>query len=309
MTQWQFLIQKEGDQDWLPLESSSAEILEGRYQLILQSSQPQAEVDVQIRHEYEMGGILQEVTQRRRQQANGLGQLELFSSTYLPPGLWELKCRVAEEKQDAQPAPPKKLVLQVLAQDFAQDFTQEFETLSGFTPAWELLESSLQQSVAQDRLEPAAPAIAASQVPQATVPKVPSQQLTVSLPVFSKDAAPVVLHPVSKQVLPPSIYQPQEPMLSSPQLPDFLPIKEIWNQTDLVDHATNIALTNYLAFLRRVAQATDREAVHEAFESLEWQQRFLSNLDTLAVPERGPENGRKNEPAAESSSRIAVEAH
>jgi hypothetical protein len=278
MTQWQFLIQKEGDQDWLPLESSSAEILEGRYQLVVQSSQPNASVDVQIRHEYEMGGILQEVTQRRRQQADTLGRFDLLSSTYLPPGLWELKCRATQDQQDGKPFPPRKLLLQVLAQDF--------ELLSD----WEVLEPPSRGSTSADAAAAIAPSNSLSEKIAEHLPSephtpifqaLPAPKVDVSLPIISKDAAPIAMRTAQGLQLPPMIYNPGLQTESIiPQLPDFLPPNSVWSAPE----PTDIPMADYLEFLRRVAKSTDRNAVYQAFESLEWRQRFLSTLDTLAQP-------------------------
>lgn len=279
MTQWQFLIQKEGDQDWLPLESSSAEILEGRYQLVVQSSQPNASVDVQIRHEYEMGGILQEVTQRRRQQADTLGRFDLLSSTYLPPGLWELKCRATQDQQDSKPFPPRKLLLQVLAQDF--------ELLSD----WEVLEPPSSGSTSAGAADtaiasshPLSEKIAEHLTSEPQTPifqALPALKVDVSLPIISKDAAPITMRTAQGLQLPPMIYAPGLQTESIiPQLPDFLPPNSVWS----APVPTDIPMADYLEFLRRVAKSTDRNAVYRAFESLEWRQRFLSTLDTLAQP-------------------------
>jgi hypothetical protein len=274
MTQWQFLIQKEGDQDWLPLESSSAEILEGRYQLIVQSNQPYANVDVQIRHEYEMGGILQEVTQRRRQQADTLGRLDLLSSTYLPPGLWELKCRATQDLQEGKTLPPKKLLLQVLAQDF--DLLAD----------WEVLEPPSHLQMPSERERNQLHTKRLNQEPASSQPVRVSQALPlapkvdISLPVISKEVEPIVLLTVQGLQLPPMIYSPgaqAEPI--SPQLPDFLSPNTLWSAPE----PTNIPMVDYLEFLRRVAKSTDRDAVYQSFESLEWRQRFLSTLDLLAA--------------------------
>jgi hypothetical protein len=282
MTQWQFLIQKEGDQDWLPLESSSAEILEGRYQLVVQSSQPNASVDVQIRHEYEMGGILQEVTQRRRQQADTLGRFDLLSSTYLPPGLWELKCRTTQDQQDGKPFPPRKLLLQVLAQDF--------ELLSD----WEVLEPpsrgsmSADTAIAHPSLSPEQTAEPAIEPPTPVVLQASSTpKIDVSLPILSKDVVPVAMRTAQGLQLPPMIYTPGLQTESiSPQLPDFLPPNGVWSAPE----PNNIPMADYLEFLRRVAKSTDRNAVCQSFESLEWRQRFLATLDTLAQPSSEPEH-------------------
>ena len=261
MTQWQFLIQKEGDQDWLPLESPSTEILEGRYQLIVQSHQPGADISVQVRHEYEVGGVLQEVVQRRQQQADALGYLDLLSSTYLPPGLWELKCRSAQERDQTLQGPPEKIMLQVLAQDF--DLATD----------WDDSDSS---STLTSSVELSPPPSAVAPKPKRVVNQSSRQGRSISLPVISKEAAPLIFDTVQGLQLPPMIYTPQSQELLSPQLPDFLPLADLWTDTETVP------TQEYLNFLRGIAKAADRTAVRRAFESLEWPQRFLSKLDTLA---------------------------
>jgi hypothetical protein len=234
---------------------------------------------VQIRHEYEMGGILQEVTQRRRQQADTLGRFDLLSSTYLPPGLWELKCRATQDQQDGKPFPPRKLLLQVLAQDF--------ELLSD----WEVLEPPSRGSASADVADaaiasshPLSEKIAEHLPSEPQTPifqALPAPKVDVSLPIISKDAAPITMRTAQGLQLPPMIYTPglqTESIL--PQLPDFLPPNSVWSAPEPSD----IPIADYLEFLRRVAKSTDRNAVYQDFESLEWRQRFLSTLDTLAQP-------------------------
>ncbi len=51
MEYWEFLLQKEGDRSWLPLESPTVEILEGRYRVVARSSRKQTNVEVRIIHQ------------------------------------------------------------------------------------------------------------------------------------------------------------------------------------------------------------------------------------------------------------------
>ena len=275
MTQWQFLIQKEGDQDWLPLESPSTEILEGRYQLMVQSHQPGLDISVQIRHEYEVGGVQQEVVQRRQQQADALGYLDLLSSTYLPPGLWELKCR----STDRDASPPEKILLQVLAQDF--DLATDWDDLDlPDTSATSVELSEELNELPSPAVAPnPSPALASKPAPKPRPVVNPSGQgRSVSLPVISEEAAPLVFEAVQGLQLPPMIYKPHATEPVSPQLPDFLPI------ADLSTDPEAVSAEEYLVFLRGIAKAADRSGVKRAFESLEWRQRFLSKLKTLAQP-------------------------
>jgi hypothetical protein len=277
MTQWQFLIQKEGDQEWLPLESPNVEILEGRYYLMAQADRPSAQVEIQIRHEYELEDVPQEVTQRRRQQTDSQGLLELLPLTYLPPGLWELQCQMAELQTQEENAAPQKLFLQVLAQDF--------ELLSDWTcPEPSPAEAISVRSVAD---VPDVTAVTSAQsLFKAAAP-------AVSLPSIPKETAPLPLRLSDPLCMPPMLYNPQNSAdgAASPELPAFLPSVDLLTDSLLVDKLLNGSLTPAmtitmmepaLSFLSRVSKSTDRQAAYKAFEPLARRQRFLKTLNTLA---------------------------
>jgi hypothetical protein len=272
MIQWQFLIQKEGDQDWLPLESPNVEILEGRYYLVAQVGCPSVQVEVQIRHEYELDGVPQDVTQRRRQRTDAEGLLELFGLTYLPPGLWELQCQIVGEQGTQDNTPPQKLFLQVLAQDF--------ELLSD----WAVPEPTLDEMQSTDSVAP-------THQPVVTAPSAsPQTPPIVQLPAIPKEIAPLPLRLSDPLSLPPIIYRPSTAATgeTSPQLPDFLPSGDLIGVDFLTSDLTPISPPKAikppvaLTFLRRVAKAIDRQEAYKAFEPLAQRQRFFKTLNTLA---------------------------
>jgi hypothetical protein len=273
MIQWQFLIQKEGDQDWLPLESPNVEILEGRYYLMAQVDCPSVLVEVQIRHEYELDGVPQDVTQRRRQRTDAEGLLELFPLTYLPPGLWELQCQIAGSQEIQDSALPQKLFLQVLAQDFEllSDWAIPEPSLDGMH-----LESPV--TVSQQ------PVLAAANTPN------PPAQRAVELPAIPKEIAPLPLRLSDPLMLPPMIYRPSSMVKgeTSPQLPDFLPSGDLIGLDFLTSDLTPVSPPRpmetplALTFLHHVANTTHRQAAYKAFEPLARRQRFLKMLNTLA---------------------------
>ncbi|MEO0406203.1 MAG: hypothetical protein AAF289_02515 [Cyanobacteria bacterium P01_A01_bin.135] len=91
MKNWRFLIQQEGDRDWLPLEAPEAEILEGRYRLVGQSQQGAHSVDISLAYrEFDLPKVHQ---RRRTAQTNGKGLVGIFPFSRLQPGLWDIKCR------------------------------------------------------------------------------------------------------------------------------------------------------------------------------------------------------------------------
>jgi hypothetical protein len=267
MTQWQFLIQKERDQDWLPLDSPGAEILEGSYRLVAQVDHEDVVVEIQIRHEYEVDGILQEIVQRRVQHVSG-GQIELLSSTYLLPGLWQLSCQLMSDREDLRTF-RSTLALQVLA--------QEFELLSEWEPADEL-QKILTVPISHPITATLHPTPQERQEEKDTVSQ--SSPQVVSLPSIPKESPQITLCVSEKLRLPPLIYTPTEGADTQVplDLPNFLPLNAMAN-----DAESETEQISYLEFLRRFAKSRDRHAVHEAFESLVWRQRFWQTLNTLAT--------------------------
>lgn len=92
MDYWEFLIQQEGDQTWLPLENKQVEILEGRYRVAVHTSLASTPVDVRVSQL-----ILTEMPPRRRVrkrkgQTNESGLLVIFPYMQLSPGRWEIHC-------------------------------------------------------------------------------------------------------------------------------------------------------------------------------------------------------------------------
>ncbi len=92
MERWEFLLQREGDTTWLPLESPDVEILEGRYRVVARSGHPNTKIEVRITHH-----ALEEVPPVRRTQSRMTitseeGLMVVLPHTRLKPGIWELYC-------------------------------------------------------------------------------------------------------------------------------------------------------------------------------------------------------------------------
>ena len=92
MRYWEFLIQQEGDQTWLPLETRQVEILEGRYRMAAHTSYDSASVEVRVSQL-----LLDEIPPRRRVRkrkanTNDSGLLAIFPFIQLSPGRWEVEC-------------------------------------------------------------------------------------------------------------------------------------------------------------------------------------------------------------------------
>ncbi|URR35927.1 hypothetical protein NBE99_01995 [Thermosynechococcus sp. HN-54] len=94
---WEFLLQKEGDRAWLPLEPPSAEVLEGSYRLMARCPVAETSVEVQITHLYDDQGVPKQRYQRRTHRSSSTGLMGILPFTYLQPGRWEFQCRVVQE--------------------------------------------------------------------------------------------------------------------------------------------------------------------------------------------------------------------
>jgi hypothetical protein len=92
MEYWEFLLQKEGDRSWLPLESPTVEILEGRYRVVARSSRKQTNVEVRIIHQATEEVPPKRRTQKRSNRTNADGLVVVIPYTSLKPGTWELNC-------------------------------------------------------------------------------------------------------------------------------------------------------------------------------------------------------------------------
>lgn len=93
MQDWEFLLQKEGDRSWLPLESPTVEILEGRYRVVAQSRREKATVEIRIVHQSLDGNAPKRRLQMRSAQTNDRGLVVVMPYTHLLPGRWELRAQ------------------------------------------------------------------------------------------------------------------------------------------------------------------------------------------------------------------------
>ena len=92
MSHWEFLLQKEGDQTWLPLESADVEILEGRYRIVANTHIANTEVQIRIIHDSTEETPPVRRVHRRSSHTRSQGLMSIIPFTHLKPGKWELCC-------------------------------------------------------------------------------------------------------------------------------------------------------------------------------------------------------------------------
>ncbi|MEG4590086.1 hypothetical protein QUA54_33460 [Microcoleus sp. MOSTC5] len=102
MKKLEFLLQKEGDRAWLPLETSDVEILEGKYRVVARIQHPNTDIEIRVTHTSFDEGAQRKV-QSRSARTNPEGLVVIIPYTRLKPGLWELSCLPDPKSTPAKP--------------------------------------------------------------------------------------------------------------------------------------------------------------------------------------------------------------
>ncbi|MEG3895270.1 MULTISPECIES: hypothetical protein [unclassified Microcoleus] len=102
MKKLEFLLQKEGDRAWLPLETPDVEILEGKYRVVARIQHPNTDIEIRITHT-SFEGSAQRKVQSRSARTNPEGLVVIIPYTRLKPGMWELSCLPDPKSTPAKP--------------------------------------------------------------------------------------------------------------------------------------------------------------------------------------------------------------
>lgn len=93
MTDWIFLIQKEGDRTWQPLPTPILEIEENKYRIIAQTDISDLCVEVRIDVELlEKSASILPSCQTYFRRTNSQGLIIILPFTYFDAGLWQFSC-------------------------------------------------------------------------------------------------------------------------------------------------------------------------------------------------------------------------
>jgi hypothetical protein len=99
---FEFLIQREGDRSWLPIESSEVEILEGRYRIMGRSPQPNLPIEIRITYLDLESVPPRRRTHKRTSQTNAQGLVAVMPFTSLRNGKWGIQCISPEASTASQ---------------------------------------------------------------------------------------------------------------------------------------------------------------------------------------------------------------
>ncbi len=92
MKHWEFLIQREGDQTWLPLEAQQVEILEGRYRVVAHTDRVEIPMDIRVSQLITDEFPPRKRVRKRTGKTNDAGLIVVMPLMHLNPGEWELRC-------------------------------------------------------------------------------------------------------------------------------------------------------------------------------------------------------------------------
>ena len=130
MSHWEFLLQKEGDQVWLPLESTNVEILEGRYRIVANTHIANTEIEIRVIHNSTEEVPPVRRVYRRSSRTRSQGLVSIIPFTRLKPGIWEFRC-LAQLSTLSKETKQYIANLQVLPAEYdSPDFSQQLESKS-----------------------------------------------------------------------------------------------------------------------------------------------------------------------------------
>lgn len=183
MEYWEFLLQQEGDRSWLPLESPTVEILEGRYRVVARSSRSNTSVEVRLIHKATHEFPPKRRVQKRQNRTNPDGLMVVIPFTSLKPGLWEVRCSGDLMSDLMGDSWVYSIQLQVLSRD---RLTEEDDDFDWQPPAQDPSDTSavsatpppLPEAIADlaQEPEPAASSQGSEEAPPASIPDEPQPQ-------------------------------------------------------------------------------------------------------------------------------------
>ncbi len=99
MADWEFLIQREGDRGWRPIETGNLQLMAGKYRIVASSNLPHTEIQTRITHQ-----TLGETVPKRRsrsvgQTSNAKGLVVIIPFTQLQSGIWQFVCSGIDDTQ------------------------------------------------------------------------------------------------------------------------------------------------------------------------------------------------------------------
>jgi hypothetical protein len=112
MQDWEFLLQQEGDESWLPIVDRNLELVEGKYRVVGFCKQPDLEVEIRVTFQSQEEGKFLRRSQRSR-RTNHQGLVVIMPFTDLTSGAWEFCCRQSHSAEVNLQLTPQILTIEV----------------------------------------------------------------------------------------------------------------------------------------------------------------------------------------------------
>ncbi|ACK65251.1 hypothetical protein PCC8801_1183 [Rippkaea orientalis PCC 8801] len=92
MKSWEFLIQKEGDRQWVAIENPTLELETGKYRLLANSNRLSSNIEVRLTHQPPEAENPPSESQKYSRQSNGQGLVMILPYTDFSEGIWHIRC-------------------------------------------------------------------------------------------------------------------------------------------------------------------------------------------------------------------------
>lgn len=112
MQDWEFLLQQEGDESWLPITDRNLELIEGTYRVVGFCKRSDLDVEIRITFQSEEEGRFLRRSQRSR-RTDSQGLVVIMPFTEVKAGRWEFYCSQDRQSDPSLSLAPQKLVMQV----------------------------------------------------------------------------------------------------------------------------------------------------------------------------------------------------
>jgi hypothetical protein len=112
MQDWEFLLQQEGDESWLPITDRNLELIEGTYRVVGFCKRSDLDVEIRITFQSEEEGKFLRRSQRSR-RTDSQGLVVIMPFTEVKAGRWEFYCCQDRQTESSLSLTPQKLVMQV----------------------------------------------------------------------------------------------------------------------------------------------------------------------------------------------------
>jgi hypothetical protein len=291
MQDWEFLLQQEGDESWLPIAENNLKIAQGKYRVVGYCRQPDLDVEIRITFQSQEAGKFLRRSQRSR-RTNHQGLVAILPFTDLNAGMWEFCCNPLPTAEIAEQLTPKILSIVVISAEVENE--KIIEAATEF-----MVDSTADPQTIEDLHSFSHSIIEDSPILQKLDSEIKSDRSTKNQPESLADielfhprrveAEVKQILPLSGQILPPNISVrtnisprkiPELPRFSLPQVEEYIAsVEDSDEELDFIaiDPVENTEdSTNISDF-----SAESQSEIDEQFQALNLKEKFWSKINKI----------------------------